>query len=122
MKAGRLHLALWAAALPLLLAGLFLYRPRVHQGPALCAMPLLLGVPCPGCGITRALAHATHGEFADAFRHHALWPLLLAGLAAVWWHRWLELRRGAPPRWPLRPLAWGGAALLAGFWVLRILQ
>lgn len=39
---------------------------------ALCPMALVLRIPCPGCGMTRATLSALHGDFATAFRYHPL--------------------------------------------------
>jgi hypothetical protein len=83
-------------------------------------MALTLGLPCPGCGITRALGHATHGHFREAFEFHALWPLLLAYLVFLWIYQIMEVVRGVPPKLPTYKI--GGAAIivLLGFWVVRL--
>ena len=47
---------------------LCLYRRAVHK-------------PCPFCGLTRAFAHMTHGEFGEAWRQNPLWPLAAALIA-----------------------------------------
>ena len=39
-----------------------------------CPLRLLFGVPCPLCGITRALYSVLHGDVAAAFYYHPLWP------------------------------------------------
>lgn len=49
-------------------------------GGGLCIFRLLTGIPCPGCGMTRALAAVLRGDAASAFSFHPLWwtlPLLL---------------------------------------------
>ena len=38
-----------------------------------CPIRFLFGIPCPGCGITRACVCALHGEFIEAFRWHPLY-------------------------------------------------
>ncbi|MEG1287531.1 MAG: DUF2752 domain-containing protein [Clostridium sp.] len=38
-------------------------------------MKTFIGVPCPGCGMTRAWIEAISGNFSEAFRFH---PLFLA--------------------------------------------
>ena len=45
-----------------------------------CPILRLTGVPCPGCGMTRACLAVLRGDFAQAFRLHAMvfaLPLLL---------------------------------------------
>ncbi len=44
-----------------------------------CPIRFLFGVPCPGCGITRACSAFLHGHFAEAFRWH---PLFLIAVPA----------------------------------------
>ena len=36
-----------------------------------CPFRRLTGLPCPGCGLTRAWLHALRGDWAAAFRAHA---------------------------------------------------
>ncbi|MGL4572688.1 MAG: DUF2752 domain-containing protein [Clostridium sp.] len=40
-----------------------------------CILKTFIGVPCPGCGMTRAWVEAISGNFIEAFRFH---PLFLA--------------------------------------------
>ncbi|MCR5775616.1 MAG: DUF2752 domain-containing protein [Lachnospiraceae bacterium] len=65
---------LWAAAVTGLLfitALLGIYR---------CPLDFVLGIPCPMCGITRALASVLKGDFAGAFYYHPLWPVFLVAV------------------------------------------
>ena len=46
-----------------------------------CPIRSLTGIPCPGCGLTRAWKAALQLEFADAFRYHPMFwsvPVLMA--------------------------------------------
>ena len=46
-----------------------------------CPFFRLTGIPCPGCGLTRAVILLLKGDFRDSLRFHAFAPIFL--LAAV---------------------------------------
>ncbi|WP_420040251.1 DUF2752 domain-containing protein [Gordonia sp. MP11Mi] len=54
----------------------------VHDGPVICPFRRLTGLPCPGCGLTRAFVYTMHGDLPSAFAAHAFGPLVVA-LAVV---------------------------------------
>jgi len=123
MKSGpskTLKIILWGSSLPALLAASFLYFPHATTGPVLCPMALILGMPCPGCGITRAFCYATHGHFREAFGFHPLWPFLLAYFAFLWGYQLAEVAKGAPPKLPTYRIAGGAIVVLLAFWVVRL--
>ncbi len=45
-----------------------------------CPFLQLLGIPCPGCGLTRAISLLAHGDLHAALAFHAFAPLFLAGI------------------------------------------
>jgi Protein of unknown function (DUF2752) len=45
-----------------------------------CPFLKLFGVPCPGCGLTRAIALLALGDFHAALAFHAFAPLFLIGI------------------------------------------
>jgi hypothetical protein len=49
-----------------------------------CPFHAVTGRWCPGCGMTRALHHALHGQFAAAFSSNLFWPLLVVILGWAW--------------------------------------
>ncbi|WP_086329406.1 DUF2752 domain-containing protein [Candidatus Enterococcus mansonii] len=42
----------------------------------LCIFKHTFGVPCPGCGMTRAFIHLFHLDFKEAFYYHPLFWLV----------------------------------------------
>jgi hypothetical protein len=101
-----------------LLAGLaFVVSPWAI---VVCPVRLLLHVPCPSCGLTRAASCVLHADLAGATRIHPLWwavfPYLgiLVALEAVTY-----VRTGKTGRWAQHPLVTRlGAALLVALIVV----
>jgi hypothetical protein len=50
----------------------YFWAGHVRQGPVLCPLHGLLGLPCPACGLTRAFCALTHGNVPEALRQNAL--------------------------------------------------
>jgi hypothetical protein len=48
-----------------------------------CPMQHALGIPCPGCGLSRAITALLHGDWHAALRLHAFAPIVLAVLALI---------------------------------------
>ncbi len=57
--------------------------PRQRAGVGLCPLHAVTGLPCPGCGMTRALAALVEGDVSAAWGWHpfglVLFPVLWAG-------------------------------------------
>ena len=71
-----------------------------HDIPSVCLYQRILGVSCPGCGLTRSFAYMAHGHPLDALRMHALGPFLFLGtVGLVPWNlvEWARARRAARP-------------------------
>lgn len=87
----------------LLLAVLILYPPGGGGFYPACPIHRYLGIECPGCGATRALAVLLHGQWREAMRLNALFvgllPFALAG--AVECYR--RAVRVGEFRWPKVP-------------------
>ncbi len=49
----------------------------------LCPLRAVTAVPCPSCGLTRALAHLERGHWAEAVRFHPFAPLVFLLVLAL---------------------------------------
>lgn len=93
----------------------------------LCPSAALFGIPCPGCGLTRATLALLHGDLAGAFHFHPLVFVLsplFVGLVANALFDYVRgtaaravAKRGSGP-WLGRAL-WLLLALMLGIWVAR---
>ena len=50
-----------------------------------CVFYKVTGIPCPGCGSTRAYLAAAGLRFGEAFKMHPLWPVTAPLLAVSVW-------------------------------------
>jgi hypothetical protein len=113
LGAGR-RLSLTSVVIGVALVGSFVLRPGWESPVPTCFGYWLTAIPCPLCGITRAMVHLAHGRVADALYFHpavfAVFPLLLMG--------WIEaLLRDfgnvtMPPAWKRTTNVVGWATLL----------
>lgn len=77
-----------------------------------CQVKALFGVPCPTCGMTRAIRLALGGNFGAAFRMHPLFWLVPAAFAAIFFTKSRRLQKAI--------LIFSLAALLC-VWLVRML-
>jgi hypothetical protein len=120
------------AGLAALAFGAALPAEWVLQGPQLCIFKLISGLPCPGCGLTRAVVFALDGDLSSSFYFHPFGVpfivalLLLAGIDLVGW--WYARRHGhlrLSPSWLLERLArtpapWIVIGALLALWAVRL--
>jgi hypothetical protein len=94
----------------------------------LCPTAFFLGIPCPGCGMTRAALALLHGDLRAAFGFHPLAPLVVPLMTVIVGKAVVDYVRGAPPAppnrawWAGRTAVWLASALLAllvGVWLAR---
>ena len=64
--------------------------PPAGLGIPVCLFRAISGLPCPGCGLTRALVALLHGDPAAAFAHHPYSFILLPVLGVMSLHRLLS--------------------------------
>jgi len=98
----------------------------VFAGLLPCPMALVLRVPCPGCGMTRATLCMLRGDLGGMVRFHPLAPLVLLFLGGYlgvnalgyvvrgrW--GWVDERMGRGSN----AAVWGFLALTLGVWLAR---
>ncbi|WP_428305530.1 DUF2752 domain-containing protein [Lacipirellula sp.] len=94
--------------------------------PPMCGSRALLGIECPGCGLTRSFVALASGEVAESFRFHRLgWLMFFATASQIPYRiiRLRQLRQGniAERRWP----TWFGSFLIAALianWVIGMVD
>lgn len=107
------------ALLPLLAVVLALW-----SGLASCPNRALTGVPCPGCGLTRATLALCSGHLVEALHWHPLVPLMLP-LIAFLIVRSMLIGAGliGPSAWQVRVPKWLFVAfgvLVLAVWLARL--
>lgn len=85
-----------------------------------CLSKIVLGRPCPGCGMTRATLRLLRGDLAGAVRYHPVAPFAALGLACA-----VTLALALPEAHPLwdrfvRAALTALALALAAVWALRV--
>ncbi|HXH80639.1 DUF2752 domain-containing protein [Nocardioides sp.] len=96
----------------------------IADGPIICPIRSLTGLPCPACGLTRSWVFATHTQWTDAVTANAFGvPLLIAAVvAAIVAVVWRVRDRPTPRLEPLlrRPAVMGAFALWAVYGAVRM--
>lgn len=72
-----------AGLVALLFAGFALFDAPLTPKFHICGFLWLTGLPCPLCGMTRALCFLFKGHFSQAIQLHALSPVAALTLAAL---------------------------------------
>jgi len=108
----------------LLVAGAFA-NPLRPLPIDLCGFRMLTGLPCPTCGLTRALCRAIQGDLAGSLAMHPAGVIVLAGVLA--WMSWslLEVWRGQPlwesgQRSAIRFAAVLASVVTIAFWISEL--
>lgn len=120
--------SVWATLTSVFAASVLLPLPtatgQIAHLPSICPFYNLTGLPCPGCGLTRAFVCLGHGQWREAWHWHPLGGLIYFLFALLWLRAGIFWLRGATLL-PLTPrasnhLGWIAAALLLVFGVVRI--
>jgi Protein of unknown function (DUF2752) len=103
-----------------------LWSPSQLPGVVICPFRAVTGLPCPGCGMTRAFCSIGHGELYQAFGYNALAPFVFAAALLLWAHALATLLKLERPRAALerlRPTQRATRLMLAVtilWWVARL--
>ncbi len=91
---------------------------------SLCTFQNLFGRPCPGCGMTRSIAHLARGEVSLSLRLHPLGIVLFGASLLGFVGGILYLRRGRDPVWEFveRRGTWLAVGLMSAMIVLWIVR
>ncbi len=97
---------------------------RIAHLPSVCPFYSITGLPCPGCGLTRAFVCLGHGQIRQSLHWHPLGAVFYVACMALWAARGWEWMR----RKPMAPVSgqttgrWSiaGLVLLLGFGAMRI--
>lgn len=87
-----------------------------------CPFHRLTGLPCPFCGMTRALCAIGHGRLGMAIELHALSPVVFALFAGGLLGSLAQLGGWLPPQppWMQRRIFAAFLVLLLGYWAWRL--
>lgn len=110
---------LWAIP-AILAAAALLERLEVERGPVVCVSRLVVGIPCGGCGLTRAFVSLAHGEWRAALDYNLLAPLWMGWMVGWWLLALVRLAQRRPLPTTPTPLAGLAAILLGLFWGARL--
>lgn len=104
------------------LGALHVWHPTDDPRGSLCLFRRVSGVPCPGCGMTRAFAHLAKGEWSEAARDHPLSFLVAPELALAWlaWGLSLSGRLHKVGGVRLEGVLLANAGLLVALWLGRL--
>ncbi|MES1187080.1 MAG: DUF2752 domain-containing protein [Myxococcales bacterium] len=117
-----------AARLALMALAASLFALAVRADFPLCPLASTFGVPCPGCGLTRASLALAHGDVRGALRLHPLVLLVAPLVATLLGAAAFDLLRDpALPRrrwlpWRARTMSLAASALFVltlGVWLAR---
>jgi hypothetical protein len=103
LRRRRLAVHLLLAGALLLCAALSIWPPARFAFYPACPIHQFLGIECPGCGATRALAALLRGHPVEALRLNALFVLLLPVALAGAAESYRRAMRPGVFRWPQPP-------------------
>ena len=107
-----------SGVLGLVLTASFVLPPNSLPHLPLCQFKHLTGLPCPGCGLTRAFSAISHGQLKTAWQLNPFsFPLYALAVCFVFFPLGERLRPGLGNtllRWRIH--LWLSLAMLVGIW------
>ncbi len=104
------------AAVFLAIAAAYIALELALGGDVPCYFKATLGIPCPGCGLTRAFFSLFKGDPASAFFYHPLFLMAPLVAAVVIFKDFTGLNRLYRSGW----FWWGLVALFLAQWAVRM--
>ena len=99
-------------------AGIYFWGPRFPALP--CPFKTISGIPCPGCGGTRAASSLLHGHAIEALETNPLSVLAVLFLACSFcWLSW-DIARGTSTYWRLYRVPWSRPARVIAIAILLL--
>jgi len=100
----------------------FIYTPLGLPETRSCWFRSVSGLPCPGCGLTRAFCAISHGEFAEAWKHNPFgFGFYLFALVLIAWPLVHYRRPDLIDRiWRSKAVSWVPVTWVALMWVYGI--
>jgi hypothetical protein len=111
-----------AVLLALAALALRVWTPSDDGATTVCLFRRCTGTSCPGCGLTRGLAHLVRGDVAAAWHNHPVAVLIAAEAVVATALLWLTSRGRVGFDWLRVGPVWLGAhiPLLLSVWAIRI--
>ncbi len=79
--------------LPIVIIFIYLAITYIFFGN-ICPMQILIGIPCPGCGLTRACLSILTWRLKDAWSYNATSFLWISAILYGIWRRYFSMRKG----------------------------
>ena len=77
-------------AIPIVAISLFIIIINSKFGK-ICPLRMLIGIPCPTCGTTRAVGLLLKGKITEAAMVNPIWIFLLVIIVMVFFYRYVEM-------------------------------
>jgi hypothetical protein len=101
-------------AVPILLVLAYLYPYIPGHDVSLCAVKLMTGIGCPGCGVIRAVSALLHFNFLESFRFNP------AGFLVFFWLLLIWLKKATGKELGLKIFSYVLIGCLFAVWLLKL--